>query len=64
MCPVPGIRTLRVGNLSIPLTGAKHTDRAIGVQAPGGGICWAPLTLGQSPGALNINISGQVWHAR
>jgi len=63
MCAT-GITRLRTGTgLSIPLVAAKTNVRAIHVQTAGG-ICYAPLVPGQSTGALNVNIGGQIWHAR
>ena len=61
-CSIPGMNRLRVGNLSIPLTAAKTTTPAIHVRNAGG-ICYAPLTQGRATGALNVNISGTIWHA-
>ena len=64
VCPVAGMNRIRTGNgLSIPLVAAKTNARAIHVQTAGG-ICYAPLVSGQSTGALNVNIGGQIWHAR
>ena len=57
-----GVTRLRVGDLTIPLDKYKLSTRAINIQTAGG-TCYVHLTQGQrSGGALNINMSGTVYH--